>query len=101
MKTSLPAFAEMLKELDMFYQGKDQVHKSMQRLVKRLEKANIAYAIVGGLAVFFHEHRRATNDVDVLLTEEGFNEYRKRWVGKNYESVPGGGGVVLWIARIR
>jgi hypothetical protein len=92
MRTSPPAFVAKLKELDMFYQGKDQVHKTMQRLVKRLEKANIAYAIVGGLAVFFHEHRRATNDVDILLSEEGFNEFRKRWVGKNYESVPGGRG---------
>lgn len=88
MKASPPAFVAKLKELDLFYQGKDQVHKTMRRLVKRLEKANIPYALVGGMAVFFHEHRRATNDVDVLLSKEGFDEFRKRVVGKNYEPVP-------------
>jgi hypothetical protein len=91
MRTSPPGFVAKLKELDMFYQGKDQVHKTMRRLVKRLEKANIPYALVGGMAVFFHEHRRATNDVDVLLSKEGFDEFRKRLVGKNYEPVPGRG----------
>ena len=47
-----------MRELDMFYQGKDPVHKTMHRLVKRLEKAGIPYAIVGGMAVFAHEYRR-------------------------------------------
>ena len=35
----------------MFFQKNDPVHKTMRRLVKRLDKAGIAYAVVGGMAV--------------------------------------------------
>jgi len=78
-------FMERVKELDLFFQGKDPVHKTMRRIVKRLEKAKIPYVVVGGMAVFAHNHRRATNDVDVLLTQEGFDEFRRRFVPKNYD----------------
>jgi hypothetical protein len=81
-------FSDELKELDMFYQEKDPVFKTMNRVVKRLEKAKIPYAVVGGMAVFKQGHRRATNDVDILLTPESLEEFRKRFVPKYYEPVP-------------
>jgi hypothetical protein len=82
-------FWPQLRELDMFFQGKDPVHKTMQRVAKRLESKNIPYAVVGGMAVFAHEHRRATNDVDILLTPDGFEAFRRLFVPKNYDPVPG------------
>jgi hypothetical protein len=92
----LPAFRQKpfdfdkgLQELDKFFQEKDPVHKTMRRLVKRLEKAKIPYAVVGGMAVFAHEYRRATNDVDVLLTREGFEAFRQKLVPRDYDPVPG------------
>ena len=75
----------------MFFQGKDPVHQTMRRLARRLERAGIPYAIVGGMAVFAHRHRRATNDVDVLLTPEGFAAFRQRFVPKQYATVEGRG----------
>lgn len=83
------SFWERLKELDMFFQGRDPVHQTMRRLIKRLERADIPYAVVGGMAVFFHRHRRATNDVDVLLSPEGLEEFRRRFVPRSYAQVPG------------
>ena len=56
----------------------------MRRLAKRLERAGIPYAIVGGMAVNAHKYRRTTDDVDVLLTPEGLAEFRERFVTKNY-----------------
>jgi hypothetical protein len=81
-------FRERLKEIDMFFQGKDPVHQTMRRLARRLEKAGIPYAIVGGMAVNAHRYRRTTGDVDFLLTGLGFSEFRRRFVDKNYLSVP-------------
>jgi hypothetical protein len=43
------------------------------------------------MAVFAHQHRRATNDVDVLLTPEGLAAFREQFVPKNYDSVPNRG----------
>jgi hypothetical protein len=70
----------------MFFQKNDPVHKTMRRIIKNLEKAKIPYALVGGMAVNLHGHRRTTNDVDILLTTEGLAEFRKRYVPKQYEA---------------
>jgi hypothetical protein len=82
-------FMRSLKELSMFFAGKDEVHKSLRRLVKRLEKAEIPYAIVGGMALLAHHYQRATTDVDILLTPEGFTKFKELFVTKNYGTVPG------------
>jgi hypothetical protein len=82
-------FWEGLKEISLYFQGKDEVHKSMRRIAKRLEKAGIPYAIVGGMAVFAHKYRRTTADVDVLLTPAGFAEFRALFAAKDYRQKEG------------
>ena len=82
------SFDERVKEIAMFFQGKDEVHKTMGRLVRRLEKANIPYAIVGGMAVNARGYERTTKDLDVLLSVVGFAEFRRQFVPKHYEQVP-------------
>lgn len=82
-------FTARLREIGMFFGGKDEVHKALRRLVRRLEKAGIAYALMGGMAVNAHRYRRTTADVDVLLTGEGFEEFKSRFVGKNYRQAEG------------
>jgi hypothetical protein len=81
-------YREGLRGVSMFFQGRDEVHKTMRRLAKRLEKANISYAVIAGMAVFAHRHRRTTNDVDILLTPEGFAEYQRVFVPKFYAKMP-------------
>jgi len=88
MKTKPFNFWERLKEISLFFQARDEVHKTMRRVVKRLEKANIPYAVVGGMAVNAHGHRRTTGAVDILLTPEGFAEFCRLFVPKNYDRVP-------------
>jgi hypothetical protein len=61
-------FLRRLKEISRFFDGRDQVHKSLRRLVRHLKKAGIPYAILGGMAVNAHKYERTTKDVDVLLT---------------------------------
>jgi hypothetical protein len=75
--------------MEQFFRGKDQVHKTLRRLVKKLEKAGIAYAVLGGMALNAHRYRRVTTDVDVLLTGEGFADFKERFVGRDYEPVEG------------
>jgi hypothetical protein len=78
-------FWEGVKEIDKFFEGRDAVHKTMWRIVKRLEKANIPYAVVGGMAVYAHGYRRTTDDLDLLLTPAGFEEFKRLFVPKKYE----------------
>jgi hypothetical protein len=82
-------FLERLKEIDMFFEGRGREHKTMRRLVQNLEKANIPYAIMGAMAVNAHHYERTTNDVDILLTPQGFFEFRRRFVPRSYDPVEG------------
>jgi hypothetical protein len=82
-------FWTRLKEISMFFEGRSREQKTLRRLVANLEKAKIPYAVVGGMAVNAHRHKRTTADVDVLLTAAGLEEFRRRFVPKSYDLVPG------------
>lgn len=50
----------------MFHESRAPAYRSMRRVVRRLEKTNIAYAILGGMALDAYGVRRAINGVHVL-----------------------------------
>jgi hypothetical protein len=56
--------------------------------VKRLEKLDIPYAIVGGMAVYLHGHEQCTGDVDLLVTADGLGAFRDHFVPGKYHAVP-------------
>jgi hypothetical protein len=82
-------FRQRLREISLFFQGRDEVHKTLRRVVKRLERAGIPYAIVGGMAVNAHGYVRTTGDVDLLLSAQGFAKFQERFVGKHYRAKSG------------
>jgi hypothetical protein len=89
LKTASFSFQKRLKEIGMFFQGKDPVHQTMNRIAAELEKANIPYAVVGGMAVNAHRHHRTTDDLDILLTAEGFARFRQIFIGQSFDTIPG------------
>lgn len=80
--------ADPLEAITVFEEGKSPVHKALYRLIKRLKKAHIAYVVVGGMAVDAHGHHRLTNDVDVLMTPQSLEQFRRLFVPKNYSQSP-------------
>lgn len=89
MRTKTFNFWNRLQEIDMFFEGRGPEHKTMRRLVQNLKKARIPYAIVGAMAVNAHRHERTTKDVDILLTQDGFERFRARFIPGSYDPVPG------------
>jgi hypothetical protein len=83
------SFWDRLKEIDNFFEGRGKEHQTLRRLVKRLDKAGISYAIMGGMAVNAHRHERTTKDVDILVTPDGLELFRQKFVGKQYLAVEG------------
>ena len=59
-----------LGEIDEFFAGRGEVHRTLERFVTRVEAAGIPYAVMGALAVYVHGHHRGTSDVDVIVTAE-------------------------------
>lgn len=78
---------DRLKEISMFFERRDKVHQTARRLVRLFEKAKIPYSIVGGMAVNLYGARRTTDDVDFLLTKEGFDQFLRDHVGKTFQRV--------------
>jgi hypothetical protein len=83
------SFMERLKEISMFFQKRSSQHQTMRRLARRLKQAGIAYALIGAMAVNAHGSERTTRDVDILLTQDGFDRFRQQFVGEVYEQVAG------------
>lgn len=75
---------EILRESENFFAGRGAVHTTLRSLVDRLTKESIPYAIVGGMALNLFGFVRQTVDVDVLLTKEGLEKFRERFVGRGY-----------------
>jgi hypothetical protein len=81
-------FLKRLKEIDMFFDGSSPVHHTMLRLDAQLRQAGIFYAVMGAMAVNAHGARRTTDDLDVLLTAQGLEQFRKLFVGSAYDQSP-------------
>lgn len=74
--------------------GEANVQKALEKLVARLDASGVPYAIVGALALNEAGYRRATVDVDVLLTADGLARFKEQNLGRGYlERFPGSRGL--------
>jgi hypothetical protein len=78
------SFREVLNFAEDFFMEQGVVYESMRRLAKRLDTEGITYAVIGGMAVTAHGHPRLTLDVDVLITADGLQKFREKFVGRGY-----------------
>lgn len=82
------------REATKFFMGKSDVHLTLERLVDRLTKLEIPYAIVGALSLNAYGYQRTTTDVDILLRREGLDAFKRAFLGRGYlERLPGGNGL--------
>ena len=59
------------REGSMHFEKESAVHETLRKIAARLDGLGIPYALVGGMALFFHGYQRFTQDVDLLVTPEG------------------------------
>jgi hypothetical protein len=89
MRRRLPSKAEdrffaAAADASRFFMGNSDIHRAVERLSKALREADIDYAIVGALALGEYGYRRTTEDVDVLLTPEGLERFKRLFQGRGY-----------------
>src|ERR1700709_1261694 len=73
-----------LAEASMYFDKKGDVQQPLRDITRRLEDLGIAYAVVGGMALFAHGFRRFTEDVDLLVTRESMDRIREELEGLGY-----------------
>jgi hypothetical protein len=99
MPTTLPvdredAFWAGVEHAGRFFMGQSDVHQALERLTRILDEKGIPYAIVGAMALNEWGYRRATVDVDVLLTPAGLAALKAEVLGRGYvEKFPGSRGL--------
>lgn len=81
-----------VEETGRFHMGQSDVQRALVRLAAVLDDEGIPYAVVGALALNEWGYRRATVDVDVLLSRQGLARLKERVLGRGYvEKLPGNG----------
>jgi hypothetical protein len=73
-----------LRESSMHFSEQGGVQESMRRIAKRLDDLQIPYAIVGGMALYYHGYERYTTDVDLLVTPEDLKRIHEQLEGLGY-----------------
>lgn len=63
--------------------------KTLQRLVDLLEIAEIPHAVIGSMATELYGARGWSNDVHVLLSQGGFDQFSRMLARENVDWVPG------------
>jgi len=81
------SFDFVLKEAEELYQGEGRLKKTYERLAKHLAELGISYTLVGGYALILHGVRRFTEDIDLLVSEEGLERLHKELIGRGYIQV--------------
>lgn len=63
--------------------------RHLSSICRDFEECGIDYAIIGSLAVRCHNYLRAGNDIDVLVSKEGFPKIAQFFIGHGYSYRPG------------
>jgi hypothetical protein len=82
---------EVLSFVGAYFMNKSPVHLAAEEIARHLEEAGIDYAIAGALSLGVHGFVRATEDVDIIITREGLEAFKERWLGRGYVNLRAGG----------
>jgi len=73
-----------LQEGSMHFDKGSAVHKTLERISQKLGELGVPYAVVGGMAMFFHGYRRFTEDVDILVSGASLKKIHDSLEGRGY-----------------
>ena len=76
---SLP---EVYAEARRYFVGQGMLNYALEQLVSDLRRHDIDYVVIGAVALFAHGYRRFTDNIDIVLTAEGLEKFRKELLGR-------------------
>jgi hypothetical protein len=77
-------FWENVQESSRFFMAESRVDRALIKLVDTLNDSQIPYAIADAMALNEYGYRRATEDVDILLTKSGLAALKSVVLGRGY-----------------
>lgn len=80
LQTPVLAYDEGLR----FFMGEGVLNSTLRRVARDLERQQIDYCLIGAVALNFHGYHRFTEDIDLILSEEGLEQFFRKLVGNGY-----------------
>ena len=77
-------FEAALERMGAYFMDASPLQRAAADIARRLTDLGIDYAIAGALCLAAHGVVRATEDVDVLITREGLEAFKRQWLGRGY-----------------
>jgi hypothetical protein len=87
-------FEAALAEIGAYFLGSSPIQKAAADIARRLEALDVDYAIAGALCLAAHGLIRATEDVDILISRDGLDRFKREWLGRGYVTLRPGGRAV-------
>src|SRR6266576_2599740 len=78
------SLSETYEEGLRYFMGGGSVNKTLERLASDLKGHNIDYVVIGAVALLAHGYRRFTEDIDLVMTQEGLEKFHRELVGLGY-----------------
>lgn len=67
-----------------YFMGEGTLNKTLERLSKDLDKRGIDYIVIGAVALLAHGYPRFTEDIDLVMTADGFEKFHEELVDLGY-----------------
>ena len=67
-----------------YFMGEGQLNNVLARLCADLERNGIDYMVIGAVALMAHGYPRFTEDIDLVLTNEGLEAFHDKLIGLGY-----------------
>jgi hypothetical protein len=80
LNSPVSAYQEGLR----FFMGEGILNETLRRVAEDLENHAIDYTVIGAVALNQYGYRRFTEDIDLILTKEGLETFRRELVGLGY-----------------
>jgi len=82
VSTKVRSLPEGYAEAQRYFVGQGILNYALEQLVADLRRHDIDYAVIGGVALFVHGYKRVTENINLLLTPEGLEKFRKELLGR-------------------
>lgn len=67
-----------------FFMGQGTLNETLRRIADDLKNHSIDYVVIGAVALNNYGYRRFTEDIDLLLTGDGLEKFRRELIGSGY-----------------
>ncbi|MEO8435807.1 MAG: nucleotidyl transferase AbiEii/AbiGii toxin family protein [Pyrinomonadaceae bacterium] len=75
---------EIYAEARRYFMGQGSLNNTLANLAADLKEHGIDYVVIGAVALLAHGYPRFTEDIDLVLTNEGLETFHRELVGLGY-----------------